>query len=89
MYGSYELMPIHDGRKSFYGKAIVWQEDGRKVLQSYSTRVCAIEDGELRRLSGYYMCESATTQRHIREFCRQEGVPYGGVSEWRGMEVVA
>lgn len=89
MNGCYELMPIHDGRKSFYGKAHVWIVGDRKVLQSYDTVVCAIEDGKLLKLSGSGLCQSATTQRHIREFCRQEGVPYGGVSEWRDMEVVA
>ena len=83
----YELSPVHDGRKSFYGKALVWVKGERKTLQSYTTRACYIEDGVLHRISGWSLCESATTQRHIREFCKQENVPYGGVAQWREMEV--
>ena len=39
MYKSYELMPTN-GRKSFYGKAIIKQfTGGSEVLQSYNTDV--------------------------------------------------
>lgn len=39
-------LPCFDGRKSFYGKAKVIEEDnGEKVLQSYNTRVCRITSG--------------------------------------------
>ena len=63
----YELIPT-DGRKSFYGKAIVKvAEDGSEILQSYDTDVMKrTPDGELVRLwSGW----SATTGRHIYAFC--------------------
>ena len=39
MYKSYDLMPTN-GRKSFYGKAVVKQcADGSELLQSYNTKV--------------------------------------------------
>lgn len=40
----YELTPV-DGRKSFYGKAVVIVEDNgtETLLQSYDTTVCKID----------------------------------------------
>ena len=74
----YELAPV-DGRKSFYGKAIVCFEKEGEVLYSYSTPVMVRRpDGKLERLwSGW----SATTGRHVKAFC--------GISkkEWDKMEV--
>ena len=64
---SYDLVP-RDGRKSFYGKAVVSvYDDGTEILRSYATDVIARDpDGSLRRLwSGW----SATTGRHIAAFC--------------------
>ena len=61
-----ELHPV-DGRKSFYGKALVHTtEDGAQYLQSYETIVASITaNGEFRRhWEGY----SATTGRHVRAF---------------------
>ena len=84
---SYELVPQYDSRKSFYGKAFVHVDGERRYLQSYKTLTCYVEGGELHRFSGKSLCESATTQRHIREFCKQEGIPYRGVAQWREMEV--
>jgi hypothetical protein len=63
----YELIPI-DGRKSFYGKAVVIVEDnGTETLYSYGTPVIKrLVSGELVKLwSGW----SATTGRHIQAFC--------------------
>lgn len=63
----YELTP-RDSRKSFYGKAIVIeQENGDLALQSYSTIVLIKKpDGKLiRTWDGW----SATTGRHIASFC--------------------
>lgn len=63
----YELIP-RDSRKSFYGKAIVIeQENGDLALQSYSTIVLIKKsDGKLiRTWDGW----SATTGRHIASFC--------------------
>ena len=63
----YELTP-NDGRKSFYGKAVVTvAEDGTETLYSYGTKIISrLTDGTLKKhWNGY----SATTQRHIKAFC--------------------
>lgn len=64
---TYELIPT-DGRKSFYGKAVVIVEDnGTETLYSYGTPIIKrLVCGELVKLwSGW----SATTGRHIQAFC--------------------
>lgn len=78
----YELSPVYDSRKSFYGKAhVMTGSDGEKILISYTTPVCRAKDGKLERI---WYGHSATTSRHIREFCRQMGLEeeykrvYGG-----------
>ena len=63
----YELIPT-DGRKSFYGKAVVIVEDnGTETLYSYGTPIIKrLVSGELVKLwSGW----SATTGRPIQAFC--------------------
>ena len=63
----YELIPT-DGRKSFYGKAVVIVEDNdTETLYSYGTPIIKrLVSGELVKLwSGW----SATTGRHIQAFC--------------------
>lgn len=86
-----ELRPT-DGRKSFYGKARVIEENGTKTLYSYETAVCRINaDGKFERLwydevedsrgrvrRGY----SATTMRHINSFCKTYGINGGGKKWW-------
>ena len=75
----YELIP-NDGRKSFYGKAKVFQYgDGAAVLKSYDTNVLRRDpDGTLHRLwSGW----SATTGRHVAAFA---GI---GKKEWDALPV--
>jgi hypothetical protein len=64
----YELKPS-DSHKSYYGKAIVTEEDGKKILTSYSTDVAEIENGKA-KVNGLY---SATTTRHIKDFLRENG----------------
>lgn len=62
----YELIPC-DGRKSFYGKAKVFEYgNGAAVLISYDTAVLRRDpDGTFHRLwSGW----SATTGRHVAAF---------------------
>lgn len=63
----YELAPT-DGRKSFYGKAIVEVDKaGNKTLYSYGTAIIKrLVSGELVRLWNGW---SATTGRHIKAFC--------------------
>lgn len=63
----YELIP-NDGRKSFYGKAIVkLDEDGTETLYSYNTPIIKrTASGELVKLwEGW----TNTTGRHIKAFC--------------------
>lgn len=63
----YELIPT-DGRKSFYGKAVVIVEDnGTETLYSYNTPIIKrLVSGELVKLWNGW---SATTGRHIKAFC--------------------
>ena len=63
----YELTPT-DGRKSFYGKAVVEvAPDGSETLYSYNTPIIKrTAAGELVKLWGGW---SATTGRHIAAFC--------------------
>lgn len=73
------LKPIHEPKKSYYGKAhVVTDDDGTKVLISYNTPVCKIDkDGEVtllhdkRTYLGWN--SSQTTLRHVREFLMQNG----------------
>lgn len=84
----YELSPMgHEGAKSFYGKAIVIEnESGEKILQSYDTEVCKItSDGEFVRMwSGY----SVTTMRHVNGFLAFAGIVGGGKAWWDAQPVV-
>lgn len=63
----YELIP-NDGRKSFYGKAVVEvADDGSETLYSYNTAIIKrTAAGELVKLWDGW---SATTGRHINTFC--------------------
>ena len=63
----YELTPT-DGRKSFYGKAVVIVEDnGTETLYSYNTPIIKrLVSGELVKLWDGW---TATTGRQIQAFC--------------------
>ena len=76
------LAPIHSGNKSFYGKAKVIEMDGVKYLKSYSTIVCAIKRKKLIKFWDDY---SATTQKHISDFCNLYGIKSVGKKEWLDM----
>lgn len=82
-----ELHPVYDGRKSFYRKAyVLTYADGSKFLKSYQTIVCSIDPagGVHRHWDGY----SATTSRHVHDFCLQNGVSsIGGAAAWRAATV--
>lgn len=84
MNKTFYLAP-NDGRKSFYGKAVVIERDGEKLLQSYNTIVCKVDScGNFKRLWNGW---SATTQRHVNAFVDYYGLPqYGGKSAWKKME---
>ena len=66
---SYDLGTHFDSADSFYGKARVRQENGKKILTSYNTDVAKIENGKA-SINGTY---SQTTLRHIKEFLLQNG----------------
>lgn len=72
----YELKPIRDNRKSFYGKAMVAVDTGADthyILRSYGTPVLAVEVAENGNIyiSRLWSSYSATTARHVREFTYQ------------------
>lgn len=64
-----ELKPIHDTRKSFYGKAKFEQLDNVKTLYSYHVKVAQIKNGK----PEVFGTHSQTTLRHIKEFLQQNG----------------
>ncbi len=63
----FELKP-DNGRKSFYGKAIVQiEDDGTRTLFSYGTEIMKrTPDGELLRTYDEW---TTTTGTHIKSFC--------------------
>lgn len=70
MYNEYELAVKYDNHNSFYGKAVVREnEDGTKQLFSYETEVAYIENGKAYVIDTY----SSTMLRHIKEFLKQNG----------------
>ena len=70
----YELAPEYDARKSFYGKALVFDlGSGILELHSYGSPVAKIN---LKRHAVVLFSawdHSATTLRHVKEFLRQHG----------------
>lgn len=80
-----EFTPKSD-RKSFYGKCKAYELDnGCKLLKSYDTLVCLLDrDNTLHRLWGGY---SATTSRHVHQFCLTYGLNSGGKPIWDKLEV--
>jgi hypothetical protein len=87
----FELSPVIDSHKSFYGKAkaaYVYDNSGvcGIVLKSYNTNVCFITStGAIYRLWDDY---SATTMRHIHDFIYQfAGTNSGGKAAWDAMPV--
>lgn len=58
--------PCFDGRKSFYGKALIIERgDGIIQLQSYNTIVAEIVNGVFRKV---WDGSTQTTNRHIKSF---------------------
>lgn len=82
----YELSPVADSCKSFYGKATVVEWNGEKILVSYETPVCKIDAaGRFVRLWNGY---SATTMRHVNSFNRLFGINQGGKAWWNKQPVM-
>lgn len=68
------LEPQFAGRKSFYGKADVREENGWKILKSYSTDIVKAKDGKFEMITNDIDDLTQTTLRHVREFLQQEGI---------------
>ena len=75
----YDLVPEHDARGSFHGKAKVEAKNGDTTLYSYNTPIVKYtSDGKVFRLCDPSLL-SATTMRPLREFI-QQAVEDGAVS---------
>lgn len=71
MNNKYKLESIYSTQKSFYGKAFVTElNNGHKILTSYNTDVCELDENNNIVEIGYY---SRTTVKHINEFLLQHG----------------
>lgn len=90
-HGMFELQPLFDGHKSFYGKAFVerWDtENGmRHVLKSYGTVVAKVTPinacdtvREVFRVEVGMEYLSATTLRHVKEFLAQTDDVFRGIT---------
>ena len=89
--GMFELQPLYDGRKSFYGKAFVERYDTengmRHVLRSYGTVVAKVTPisawdtkQEVFRVEVGMEYLSATTLRHVKEFLAQTDDAFRGIT---------
>ena len=72
------LIPVsYDGAMSFYGKAIIIEDEETVKLQSYDTIVCVYDKTyNSVKIKGWY---SMTTGRHIRSFLEFLGVRVEGL----------
>ena len=86
--GMFELQPLYDGHKSFYGKAFVerWStENGiQYALKSYGTEVAKVTPinacDTVFRVEVGMKYLSATTLRHVKEFLAQTDDAFKGVT---------
>lgn len=75
----YDLECKYDTRQSFYGKAIIEENNTggntkELILYSYGTRVAKIEKGITWKKYIYGGRYSQTTTRHQKEFFKQNGL---------------
>lgn len=88
--GTFELQPLYDGHKSFYGKALVerWgTENGMQlVLKSYGTVVAKVTPitstgtyPSIYDVAVNMDVLSATTLRHVKEFLAQTDDVFRGI----------
>ena len=89
--GMFELTPLYDRRKSFYGKAFVerWNTEYgiQYALKSYGTVVARVTpisawdtEREVFRVEVGMEYLSATTLRHVKEFLAQTDDVFKGVT---------
>lgn len=72
-YNFYELPVVYDARASFYGKAQVIIDGDKKILKSYESLVCMVENGQVFFNKDIESLTSQTTLRHIKDFLKQNG----------------
>ena len=74
----YKLPPL-DGQKSYWGKAIVIEEDdGSKYLFSYNLLICTIDANNGVRINTYVpLWNSKTSLKHLKSFLRRFNHPIG------------
>lgn len=71
-------------QKDYYGKAMVITDDNGTVsLKSYDTIVCRIENGKFIKMWDGW---SATTMKHIKDFCKEFGIEFGNKKWWCDLE---
>ena len=70
-----ELSCIYDGRKSFYGKAIIKTLENKEILYSYGYPILENTNGKITINTNIYKWDSQTTLRHIKEYLQQIGFP--------------
>lgn len=88
--GTFEMQPLYDSHRSFYGKALVerWDtENGMQyVLKSYGTVVAKVtpthadDDTETYAVEVGMQYLSATTLRHVKEFLAQTDDVFKGIT---------
>lgn len=82
---SYELLPVYKNQKSFYGKAIVIEDNYKnRYLQSYNTIVCMLTRSGFIKLWDSW---SVTTSNHIHDFLLQHGFKGYCKKNWLALEV--
>lgn len=74
-------------QKSYYGKAMILEDDNFIVLRSYDTEVIAI-DKEKNTIIRLWNGWSKTTNNHINDFLRLYGFSAMSKKEWLNMPCV-
>ena len=79
---TYELPNVGDHRKSFYGKAVVVEDDRGKHLLSYGHNICNIDNnGGVSIDTTISNWDSQTSLRHIKSFLLFFDKPSGNKAE--------
>lgn len=66
---TYELPVVNGSRKSFYGKAVVCEDENGKHLLSYGKNICTIDkDENVEVHTDIPMWNSQTSMRHLKSF---------------------
>lgn len=84
----FELQP-HNGRKSFYGKCQVLEDEKHKkyYLKSYNTIVASF-DKKKKIFRKHWDGYSHTTQAHINSFLRYCGISESGKKYWDSLKYI-